>query len=154
MLHPAFQEHKEHFIKFNNENIEIIFTEEIKYSELFNECSIFITDYSSIHFDVAFLKKPIIYYQFDKEKFFKSHYTKGYYDYDKDGFGEVIEEEKRLIEKIKYYIKNNCQMEDEYLKQIENTFLYLNRENSERVYKEIIKLDNKNEKVYRFNDVG
>ena len=154
LLHPAFQEHKEHFIKFNNENIEIIFTEEIKYSELFNECSIFITDYSSIHFDVAFLKKPIIYYQFDKEKFFKSHYTKGYYDYEKDGFGEVIEEEEELIKKIKYYIKNNCELEEKYIEQINGTFEYLNRENSERVYREIINLDNKEEKVYRFNDVG
>jgi len=154
LLHPVFQEHKEHFIKFNNENIEIIFTDEIKYSELFNECSIFITDYSSIHFDVAFLKKPIIYYQFDKEKFFESHYTKGYYDYEKDGFGEVIEEENNLFEKIKYYIDNNCKLENKYIKQIENTFMYLNRDNSERVYNEIIKIDNKNEKVYRFNDVS
>ena len=154
LLHPAFQKHKEHFIKFNNENVEITFTEEIKYSELFNECAIFITDYSSIHFDVAFLKKPIIYYQFDKEKFFKSHYTKGYYDYEKDGFGDVIEKEEELIEKIKFYIKNDCQAEDKHIKQIDNTFMYLNRENSERVYKEIIKLSNKNERVYRFNDVG
>jgi len=154
LLHPAFQEHKEHFLKFNNENVEIIFTEEIKYSNLFNECSIFITDYSSIHFDVAFLKKPIIYYQFDKEKFFKSHYTKGYYDYEKDGFGEVIEKEKELIDKIKYYIDNDCKTEEKYINQIEDTFLYLNRENSERVYKEIIKSDNRNEKVFRFNDVS
>jgi len=154
LLHPAFQEHKEHFIKFNNKNIEIIFTEEIKYSELFNKCAIFITDYSSIHFDVAFLKKPIIYYQFDKDKFFTSHYKKGYYDYEIDGFGDVIEKEEELIKKIKFYINNNCQTEEKYVKQIEDTFLYLNRENSERVYKEIIKLDNKDEKVYRFNDVS
>ena len=154
LLHPAFQNFKEYFENLNNKYVKIILTKDIKYSDLFNECSIFITDYSSIHFDVAFLKKPIIYYQFDKNKFFESHYTKGYYDYEKDGFGEVIEQEKQIIEKIKYYIDNNCQIEEKYKKQIENTFRYLNRKNSERVYKQILKLDNKKDKIYRFNNVS
>lgn len=154
LLHPAFQEYKEYFLNLNNDNVKIIFTQDIKYSDLFNECSLFITDYSSIHFDVAFLEKPIIYYQFDKEKFFESHYTKGYYDYERDGFGQVIESEKELIEKIKYYLKNNCEIEMKYKKKIEETFRYLNRENSERVYQEILKLEERPEKVYRFNNVS
>ena len=72
-----FAKYKKLFEELENENIKILETSKIKYFELFNECSIFITDYSSIHFDVAFLKKPIIYYQFDKEYFFKKHYQLG-----------------------------------------------------------------------------
>ena len=154
LLHPAFQEYKDYFFSLSNDNVKIIFTQDIKYSDLFNECSLFITDYSSIHFDVAFLEKPIIYYQFDREKFFESHYTKGYYDYERDGFGQVIENEKELIEKIEYYLKNSCEIEMKYKKKIEETFRYLNRENSERVYKEILKLEEKPEKVYRFNNIS
>ena len=154
LLHPVFQEYKEHFMKFNNENVEVMFAEGIKYSELFNECSVFITDYSSIHFDVAFLLKPIIYYQFDKDKFFESHYQRGYYDYEKDGFGEVIEKENDLLEKIKYYINNDCKIEEKYKKKIQDTFLNLDRNNSERIYKDMTNLDSKDEKIYRFNDIG
>ena len=71
LLHPVFTEYKGLFEELANENIEILETKNIKYFELFNECTLFITDYSSIHYDVATLKKPIIYYQFDKEYFFK-----------------------------------------------------------------------------------
>lgn len=154
LLHPAFQEYKEYFLNFNGKNVKVILTQDIKYSDLFNECSIFITDYSSIHFDVAFLKKPIIYYQFDKNKFFESHYSKGYYDYEKDGFGEVIEKEDELIRKIEYYLQHNCQIEEKYNEKIENTFRYLNRENAARVYQEMLKLDKKTDEVYRFNNIS
>ncbi|BEJ86313.1 hypothetical protein B10525_14460 [Campylobacter jejuni] len=32
-----------------------------------------ITDYSSVAFEMAVLKKPVIYYQFDKDEFFAKH---------------------------------------------------------------------------------
>lgn len=153
LLHPVFSEHKKEFTKLENENIEILSIENIRYSELFKECSIFITDYSSTHYDVAFLQKPIIYYQFDKERFFASHYQKGYFSYEQDGFGPVIEDEEELITKIIYYIENNCKPDEEYLDKIRKTFKYLDRNNSERIYNELIKIDKPNEVNYRFNNV-
>ena len=152
LLHPMFAKYKKLFEELENENIKILETSKIKYFELFNECSIFITDYSSIHFDVAFLKKPIIYYQFDKEYFFKKHYQLGYFDYEKQGFGKVVEKEEEIIEEIKYYIENNCNIRDEYKNRIEKTFRYLDHENSKRVFEKIQKIDN-GDINYRFNDV-
>ena len=99
-MHPVFSKYNQYFMNASNSRIEILNLEQERYSDLFNECSIFITDYSSIHFDVATEKKPIIYYQFDKVKFFTTHYGKGYFDYEKDGFGDVITEEKDIIKKI------------------------------------------------------
>ncbi|EJD2713917.1 CDP-glycerol glycerophosphotransferase family protein, partial [Campylobacter coli] len=40
---------------------------------LFCNSSLMITDYSSVAFEMAYLEKPVIYYQFDKEDFFNSH---------------------------------------------------------------------------------
>lgn len=59
--------------------------------ELFAQTSVMITDYSSTAFDVAFLDRPIIYFQFDREQFFSGEhvYQKGYFDYQIDGFGPV-----------------------------------------------------------------
>lgn len=152
LLHPAFTEIKEAFTDLQDNCIEILNIKDIQYSQLFNECSMLITDYSSIHFDVATLKKPIIYYQFDKEDFFNNHYEHGYFNYESDGFGEVIEEEKEVLEKIKIYILNDCKIEGKYKKKIEDTFVFLDKNNSKRVYQEIIKLDDKEEKNYRFNN--
>ncbi|WP_186305329.1 CDP-glycerol glycerophosphotransferase family protein, partial [Campylobacter coli] len=54
--------------------------------ELFCNSSLMITDYSSVAFEMAYLNKPVIYYQFDHEEFFNSHtYQKGYFNYKKDG---------------------------------------------------------------------
>ncbi|HEB7717543.1 TPA: CDP-glycerol glycerophosphotransferase family protein, partial [Campylobacter coli] len=59
--------------------------------ELFCNSSLMITDYSSVAFEMAVLKKPVIYHQFDKDEFFAKHlYAKGYFDYEKDGFGRVF----------------------------------------------------------------
>jgi len=153
LLHPVFAEYKYLFKNLSNKYIEILESSKIRYFELFNECAIFITDYSSIHFDVATLKKPIIYYQFDKKYFFNKHYKSGYFDYEKDGFGKVIENEDEIIDDIKYYLNNDCKIDEEYKKKIEETFLYTDNNNSKRVYEEIIKLDNNQDINYRFNNV-
>ena len=153
LLHPVFEKHKYIMQDLENDNISIVSVQDIKYSELFNECSIFITDYSSTHFDVAYLQKPIIYYQFDKERFFKSHYKKGYFDYEKDGFGQVIEDEKEIVEKIIFYINNNCNAEEKYLAKIRETFKFLDKNNCKRIYKHIKMIDNDEGLNYRFNNV-
>lgn len=153
LLHPVFAKYKNLFEELANNKIEILDSSKIKYFELFNECSIFITDYSSIHFDVAYLKKPIIYYQFDRDYFFKNHYNDGYFDYKKDGFGKVIMSEEMLINEIEYYLNNNCKIRDEYKNKIESTFIHIDNNNSERVFNEIIKIDNNEDVNYRFNNV-
>lgn len=153
LLHPVFEKYRKEMQELENENLRIVSVKDIKYSELFDECSIFITDYSSTHFDVAYLQKPIIYYQFDKERFFSSHYKKGYFDYEKDGFGQVIEEEKEIVDKIIFYINNNCKPEEKYLKRIKETFKFLDKNNCERIYKQIKLIDKDEELNYRFNNV-
>ncbi|EAH8376766.1 glycosyltransferase, partial [Campylobacter coli] len=66
--------------------------------ELFCRSSLMITDYSSVAFEMAVLKKPVLYYQFDKDEFFAKHsYAKGYFDYEKDGFGKVFVESSDLF---------------------------------------------------------
>ncbi|MGJ9213990.1 CDP-glycerol glycerophosphotransferase family protein [Campylobacter coli] len=71
--------------------------------ELFCKSSLMITDYSSVAFEMAVLKKPVLYYQFDKDEFFAKHsYTQGYFDYERDGFGEVYFNYNQLL----YYLKD------------------------------------------------
>ena len=153
LLHPVFAKYKNLFNELSSKSIEILETSKIKYFELFNECAMFITDYSSIHYDVAFLQKPIIYYQFDKEYFFKNHYKSGYFDYEKDGFGKVVETEKEIINEIEYYLNNNCKIREEYKSKIENTFSNLDHNNSKRVWDKIVELDEDKDINYRFNNI-
>ncbi|MGG1691705.1 bifunctional glycosyltransferase/CDP-glycerol:glycerophosphate glycerophosphotransferase [Heyndrickxia ginsengihumi] len=108
----------------------------ISYQKIFNESSMLITDYSSVVFDFAYEKKPVIYFQFDK-----NHYNPGYFDYDKHGFGEVCREYEELISKILYYIDNKCRMESKYKDRVNNFFAYTDNKNCERVYKRIMQME-------------
>lgn len=77
--------------------------------ELFCKSSLMITDYSSVAFEMAVLKKPVLYYQFDKDEFFAKHsYTQGYFDYERDGFGEVCFNYNQLL----YYLKDTLSYND------------------------------------------
>ena len=104
------------------------------YQDLFKNSSILITDYSSVFFDFAYLKKPVIYFQTDDDY----HYGKSYFDYESMGFGEVISDEDALIKKIEDYLKNDCIMEDKFKENVNSFFKFIDRNNCERVYKWIL----------------
>ncbi|MBZ7982774.1 CDP-glycerol glycerophosphotransferase family protein, partial [Campylobacter sp. RM12640] len=125
---------------FNIPNfVKIIKLENINYQELICKASVMVTDYSSIAFDFAYLNKPVIYYQFDKEEFFNNHIgTEGYFKYEYDGFGEVVNNKEELFNSIEKLLKNNCLIEEKYQKRINNTFTIRDGKNCERIYKEII----------------
>lgn len=82
-----------------------------KYQDVFAEADLLVTDYSSTAMDFAYLRKPVIYVNFDKERFFSGGehtYQKGYFNYEQDEFGEVVYNLDDLVEMIISYMQNNC----------------------------------------------
>ena len=137
--HYEIQRYLDLFL-FSNEHIIIASKDEYDVQELFKTCNLLITDYSSVFFDFCYLKKPVIYYQFDSEEFFSSHYRKGYFSYENDGFGKIVENEKELFSELKKVINRNFLMEPIYEKRVLNTFSYFDSNNCNRIYDEIKKL--------------
>ncbi len=110
------------------------------YNHLFNTGSLFISDYSSAVLDVAYLKKPIIYAQFDREKFFATHiYGRGSYDYEKDGFGPVCYDYESTVKEIISALERDCRNDPVYEERSERFFRYHDQRNCERIVKEILK---------------
>ena len=111
------------------------------YSDVFAETAILITDYSSAVLDFAYLKKPLIYAHFDFEEFYNGQvYKEGYFDYQKDGFGEITYSPDELKKRIIEYINSGqLVMKDKYVKRVDNFFAYFDKKNCERIYKSIIK---------------
>ena len=54
------------------------------------------------------------------------------------GFGEVLDSEDILIEKIEDYLENNCIMEDKFKENVTSFFKFNDEKNCERVYKWIL----------------
>lgn len=100
------------------------------YQDLFNNSAIMVTDYSSVFFDFAYLKKPLIHYQPHDDY----HYDRGYFDFDVHGFGDVVKSEDELVDKIKWYVENDCRLEDKYVERVDNFFIFNDRNNCKRVY--------------------
>lgn len=135
--HYEIQPYIEAF-KSDNTRIKIASIEKYDVQTLLNESKILVSDYSSVIFDFAFLNKPVIYYQFDYDHFFKYHYGKGYYSYEKDGFGPCTETPEQTVKLIENYVENDYIVEEKY-KNNKNRFFTLEQtENSERVYKQIL----------------
>lgn len=111
---------------------------EINYQEEFCKCKLLITDFSSVYFDFGYLKKPVIYFQNDRETFYKGQvYQKGYFDYDTMGFGPCFEEYDEFINALIKIINNECKIDKKYLDRINTTFKYHDKKNCERLYNEI-----------------
>ena len=110
-----------------------------RYSDIFNHSSLIVTDFSSVSFDFAYLKKPLIYYHYDNDYHFDSE--NGYFKYDEMGFGPVVNEHDDLINALKGYVDSNCNMEDVYKYRVDSFFKYNDKENCKRVYKELVELD-------------
>lgn len=114
---------------------------EKSYNEIFNHASLMITDYSSVAFDFAYLKKPLIYYHPDNDYHFDI--DKSYFKYDSMGFGPVTKTSDELKQQIIRLIENKCRMDEEYEKRVDEFFTYIDKNNSERVIDTILEC-NKN----------
>lgn len=104
---------------------------------LLKESMLLITDFSSVFFDFAYMQKPVLYYQFDEDEYRAHHYAQGYFDYRRDGFGEVVTEEAELLGLLEQYLENSCSMKAEYQSRIQHFFPLHDAHNCERIYHEI-----------------
>ena len=117
------------------------------YSDLFSRASLVVTDYSSTVFDFAYLGKCVLYAQFDKDEFFSGihSYEKGYFDYEKNGFGEVTYTLNSTIDEIVKCIERGCALDEKYKIRIDEFFAYRDRQNCERTLEKIQQLGAKND---------
>ena len=129
-----------HLFGKSDEGIEIADFAHYDVQQLLKESMLLITDYSSVFFDFAYMRKPVIYYQFDEEEYRAQHYRQGYFDYRRDGFGEVVTEQDALFDLLEQYLENGCSLKPEYRERIQGFFPLQDRNNCERIYTEILKL--------------
>ena len=111
---------------------------------LLMRCNLLITDYSSVFFDVGYMEKPVIYYQFDVEDFLKYHYQKGYFSYEEHGFGPVVQTEEALVNAITACAGNDFRMQREYRDRLEAFYPVRDVRNCERTYQILCRMDGGN----------
>ncbi len=135
--HPTLQPHIHMFDKRE----EVTFVQaNTAYKEIYSRSAALLTDYSSAAFDFAYLRKPILYTNFDKEEFYGGDHicSGGYFDYERDGFGEVEYSLDATVDRIIEYMENGCQLKDKYRQRVDSFFAFDDKNNCERVYQKMI----------------
>ncbi len=140
-MHYKLQPFVEAFRTFENDVIVIADKNNYDVQELLMTSKLMITDYSSVYFDFAYMNKPVIYYQFDDQKFRSGHFAKGYYSYEDDGFGPCFDNCNDLRQYIFKMIDEECRQPEKYELRVKEFFNVRDNHNCERTYNAIKKLE-------------
>lgn len=129
-----------HLFKSESQHIKFIKAGEEDVQTLLKESIFLITDFSSVYFDFAYMNKPMVFFQFDEDKYNKEHYAKGYFDYRIDGFGDVCKSIEDTLKSIIDVFNNNFKINDKYNDRATRFFTLENGHNCDRVYESIIRI--------------
>jgi CDP-glycerol glycerophosphotransferase (TagB/SpsB family) len=104
--------------------------------DILADTALLVTDYSSIAMEIALLRRPVLYFQFDRETFFtRDHgYAPGYFDYERDGFGPVAATTGDLCAAALACLEGGCNMDAAYRERAEKFFAFRDQNNCRRVY--------------------
>ncbi|GMA54774.1 hypothetical protein GCM10025857_61310 [Alicyclobacillus contaminans] len=143
-LHPNMQDYVGYF---ENAPVTVIKQGDRDVQDLIKESMVMLTDYSSVAFDFSFLHKPVVYYQFDRNRFLGKNPS--HLDLDNELPGDIAFDEDKVIEYLFKIGENNFKMENEYVEKADKFIMYRDRYSNERIFKAIQNIPQQN-KIKKF----
>lgn len=126
--HYRAQEFFKYHLSKNEGKIQYISLGQKTVQELLIEHDILITDYSSISFDFSYMKKPVIFFHFDVEQFFKKGILR---PVEETFIGSIAYNVNEILNKVENTINERGTQQNNDLS---NIFDFVDHKNSERVY--------------------
>ncbi|TQJ48849.1 glycosyltransferase [Phycicoccus sp. SLBN-51] len=111
--------------------------------EYFARAAVMVTDYSSMAFNAAYIDRPVVYLQFDRDRVLNGGHVgrAGYFDYYEHGFGPVLEGGDDVVKAVNEILDNGRQPLPMYADRIAGTFPDRDGNCCERVVTAIEALD-------------
>ncbi|MCY7899786.1 CDP-glycerol glycerophosphotransferase family protein [Bacillus inaquosorum] len=103
--------------------------------DLYIISDILVTDYSSVFFDFANLKKPILFYTYDLE-YYRDNLRGFYFDIETNAPGKIVDNSDDLIEELKNLLKNP-KLHENYARFYNEFCLYEDGKSTKRVVEKI-----------------
>ena len=129
-IHPKFKDYIGNF-QIDGERIRLIPFGTEPLNELMMQCNMLITDYSSVSWDVYYMKKPVLFYQFDVDTYNETHGS--YMDMEHDLFGDRTLDLEELITLIEENIQNGFKLKAKYEEECKKHFKYMDKNNCKRI---------------------
>lgn len=125
---------------FTKTSDRIVFANKVRYTvqQLLKDSALLITDSSSVSFDFGYMYKPLLYYHFEEEADCQEEIEISYFQDRESGFGDVVDNEEKLIKNLDKLLSTNCEMETKYRERVKSFFPLYDNKNCERIYHAII----------------
>lgn len=103
--------------------------------ELFARSAVLVTDYSSMAFNTAYLDRPVVYLQFDRDRVLGGEHvgSRGYFDYGRDGYGPVVDDVTAAVDAVAEALAGGRVPAPEFQRRIDEAFPQRDGRCSERV---------------------
>ncbi|MFS0787784.1 CDP-glycerol glycerophosphotransferase family protein [Shouchella sp. 1P09AA] len=134
-VHPKFMPYVKSFVT-EHKNINILAFGDAKVNDLLMRASLLITDYSSVAWEMYYQKKPVVFFQFDRDKY--NYYQGAYMDLEKDLFGDACYDVSNLVSVLSHYMKSGFKEKAEFATMRSDYFKHIDNHNSERIFQEIL----------------
>lgn len=136
-IHPKFRTYLSNFSLSNGDRVRLILFGSEPLNQLMMGCKLLVTDYSSVCWDVYYQGKPVLFYQFDLEKYNET--TGSYIDMETELFGDRVMDTEELLAQLEAYAKNDFRLPEKYAEMRPRMYAYLDHDNSKRTCEEIMK---------------
>lgn len=129
-------------MKEDNSRIHFIRLGARTVQQLLIDHALLITDFSSVSFDFTLMNKPVIYYHFDVNRFFKRGILR---PVEETFLGKIAQNEADIVDMIAESIENNFKKFDV---ELDNIIKYQDHHNCQRIYEAVLsKLNKENEGI-------
>ena len=134
-IHPKLSEQLGNF-EADGGRIELVPQGSEPLNEVMMESNMLITDYSSVCWDMLYMDKPVVFYQFDQELYEKV--IGSYVDLSNDLPGDVCLEEEAVVDAVAACIDREFSIAPEHEQKLSGWFANKDRLNRQRTYNFIV----------------
>lgn len=130
-IHPKFKDYLGEFV-IDNDRIELVPFGSRPLNAIMRECRMLITDYSSVCWDVYYMGKPVMFYQFDYDMYMETHGS--YMDMTSELFGERYFHSTEVINGLEKNLDANFTEDEKAASMRDYYFKYIDNNNCRRTY--------------------
>lgn len=135
LMPPAIEKYIKMF--HSDDTVQLYQYTEQNENELLSKAILLITDYSELQFRFAYMNKPIVYY-LPSELPIQWEYKNT--KISKNGFGDIIIEQDKLVDYLCDNIKYNFPQNNKYTQRCKSFFKYIDTNNCGRIFDETINI--------------
>lgn len=133
--HFAMGGSKSRVVRSANDAITIVDSSTVRVQDLVRDSDLMISDYSSVTHDFAYQERPVVYWMFDRERFYRQ--SGPLLDPETELPGRVVSSSGEVLDALEHYAKTEFRVEDVYASRRDSIFDFRDGGACERIFLEL-----------------